>query len=76
MLAGGVAMGAAARVWPFRVYSFPKQVEIIEVDAVPLLIAQLNETTYKYLMRDMAMTLFNPSPIYHALAKEKGWKVG
>jgi hypothetical protein len=28
MLAGGVAVGAAVRTWPFRVYSFPTDIQI------------------------------------------------
>ena len=32
-LIGGIAASAAVRTWPFRVYSFPSQIAIIDFEA-------------------------------------------
>jgi len=32
-LIGGIAASAAVRAWPFRVYSFPSQIAIIDFEA-------------------------------------------
>ena len=72
-LVGGLAVGAAVRTWPFRVYSFPSEIVVPEVPS-SMVLDQLNEVTYKYLTATIPSILFTPSPLYEALAREKGWR--
>jgi hypothetical protein len=68
LLVGGVAAAAAVQTWPFRVYSFPSEVTLVE-DSVVL--AQLNEMTYKYIIPALGDNLFTPSPLFERLAREE-----
>ena len=61
---GGVAATAATQVWPFRVFSFPK--ELVVAPSLDL----INETTLKYIFPQLADEVFRPSPVFWALKRK------
>jgi hypothetical protein len=64
-MVGGVATATAAQMWPFRIYSFPKEITIPTVD-------QINEITRKYFIATIGDQYFRPSPTFWFLKnKEK-----
>lgn len=71
-LIGGVAATAAVRTWPFRVYSFPAEIErapwLDTLTAKEL--DQLNRLTLKYFNPRLADEIFKPSPMFSYLTKD------
>lgn len=66
-LVGGVAVAAAVRTWPFRVYSFPTDIKVVPRwpdQLPPSVLDALNEVTAKYLRPAMLATFNAPSPMW------------
>lgn len=68
-LVGGVALGAAVRQWPFRVFSFPS---VCKVYTDEQLADAMNRITKKYIV--LADEIFRPSPLFYRLKFSKEFR--
>jgi len=69
-LVGGLAATAAVRTWPFRVYSFPKEVKTYTSPQMDKYLRAAAES----LMRDIELDFYQTGIGFHTL-RQQGWKI-
>lgn len=75
-LIGGIAITASEPQWPFRIYSFPKDIvlpKFTHVNYGLTVSCQLDKITRKYIIPRLADDIFKPSPIWLHLHNKAKW---